>query len=391
MKIQVKLTHIRTLATITAVILAIYAGWSSLTGFFTWLSPFIMLNSVFALKSFVLFNVAGIAVLILIIIRKRFFCRFLCPSGWCCDKISGLSHRAAATHKRFPAISKWLALLSLGASLAGIPLLILLDPMSVFHSFFSAFSGDLRLLTIVSLSGFPLLLVLNYIFPDIWCTKICPLGGLQDMVTEIKARIREFQFKKQSAENKYSPARRFFVASGAGLISGLLFTRFIKAPELNYFRPPASVSPEIFNALCIRCGNCIKVCPSGIISHHADPSGILSWMTPEVNFNNGYCMENCNLCSLTCPTGSITLFSPEAKNMIFMGSAEIIYKDCLLAKNSECDRCKAACSYNAITIEPAGVLLQMKPVIKSEKCVGCGACAVICPERTIRMIPLALS
>jgi NAD-dependent dihydropyrimidine dehydrogenase PreA subunit len=31
--------------------------------------------------------------------------------------------------------------------------------------------------------------------------------------------------------------------------------------------------------------------------------------------------------------------------------------------------------------------LLMTPVIVPEKCVGCGACALICPTRAINMIP----
>ena len=387
MRFRFKSKEIRTLATITAAVLAIPAGWKSLTGFFTWMSPFIMLNSVFVLKSFVLLNLAGILILLLVFIKDRFFCHYLCPVGWCCDKISGMSPRQASTHKKIPPLGKWLALLSLGASAAGIPLLILLDPMSVFHSFFSAFSGNPGFMTIVSLAGFPVLLLVNIMFPDIWCSKLCPLGGLQKIAMEIKSGLSAFIIKKQRAENQYSPARRYFLTTGIGLIGGLALTKLVKPSGSGYFRPPASISPEIFNTLCIRCGNCIKACPSKIITHHSDPFDLLSWMTPEVNFNSGYCLEMCNLCSRVCPSGSITLFSPEAKKQIFMGSAEIIYSDCLLAKNSECDRCKAACRYDSITIEPSGELIQMKPVIKSEKCVGCGACAVICPARTIKMIP----
>jgi formate hydrogenlyase subunit 6/NADH:ubiquinone oxidoreductase subunit I len=111
-------------------------------------------------------------------------------------------------------------------------------------------------------------------------------------------------------------------------------------------------------------------------------------MTPEVSFaGGGYCLETCNLCSQVCPSGSITLFSPDAKNRIFMGSAELVYEDCLLAKNSECDRCKVACKFDAIKIEAVPGSLLMKPFISTVKCVGCGACAVICPPATIKMLP----
>jgi ferredoxin-type protein NapF len=110
-------------------------------------------------------------------------------------------------------------------------------------------------------------------------------------------------------------------------------------------------------------------------------------MTPEIHFGNGYCLETCNLCSVVCPTGSITLFSPEAKKRIFMGSAMVNYEECLLSRNRECDRCLAACKYDAVKIVPSSRPLLMTPMIDLKKCTGCGGCAVICPTSAINVIP----
>jgi Fe-S-cluster-containing hydrogenase component 2 len=118
-----------------------------------------------------------------------------------------------------------------------------------------------------------------------------------------------------------------------------------------------------------------------------DPSEALSWMVPEIRYLDSYCLEECNTCSLVCPSGAISLFDKAAKDRLFIGFAEIDVVDCLLFKNKECDRCKAACSYDAISIEPAeGGAFQVRPVVKRETCVGCGACMVICPPRVITIV-----
>lgn len=387
MKFTLKTPEIRSLSTIAATLLAIPLGWKGLTGFYCWLSPFVMLNSVFVLKSFVFLNLAGVIVFLITIFKKRFFCRYLCPVGWGCDHISRLSREKASSHKKVPFLGKWLALLSIALSVTGLPLLIVLDPMSVFNGFFSAFSTDIRLTTIISLAGLPILFLISFFFPGIWCGKLCPLGGLQLLVTDIKEWIISLLRKKEEPKYNYSTGRRFFVVSGAGLAAGLIIPKILKSKGKEYFRPPASLPASQFNTLCIRCGNCIKACPAKFITHHCDPNDILSWMSPEVNFTTGYCLEECNICSRVCPTGSITFFSPEDRKQIVMGTAEINISHCLLTKNRECARCNELCKYEAISIEPGEGLSGMVPVVNHDKCVGCGACSLICPTSTIKMIP----
>ena len=387
MKNILRVSNIRALSALLAVLLTIPLSWKGLTGFYTWLSPFIMLNSVFVLKSFVFLNLAGFIIVLLVLLRNRWFCRYLCPVGWSCDLVSRFSRRKTSDYKHLPEIGKWIALLSLAAALAGLPLFILLDPMAIFYSFFTAISVKTTILVIVSLSGFPVLLALHLYFPGIWCNKLCPLGGLQGVLSDIKAQLAILFARKNSEQTSQGASRRLFIASGIGLTAGFLIPGLLKPGDVNYIRPPASVKPELFNTLCIRCGNCIKVCPTGIITHHTLPGSLLAWMTPEVRYADGYCLETCNLCSKVCPSGSITLFNVKAKNQLFMGTAEVHLANCLLTKNTECDRCKVSCKFAALEIVPDYQSLQSKPVIETSRCVGCGACAVICPESTIFMKP----
>jgi ferredoxin-type protein NapF len=279
--------------------------------------------------------------------------------------------------------------MSLAAAIIGLPLFILLDPMAIFNGFFSLFTENISAAVVLSFTGLPVIIVISWFFPGIWCGKICPLGGLQDETAELrKAIINITRPGKSNTPAKYQ-GRRVFIAFGTGLLLGLLIPRFLTSSSKKYFRPPASLPKNLFNTLCIRCGSCLKACPGQIIVHRKDPDDPLSWMTPEVTFdNNGYCLEDCNMCSVVCPSGAITQFSREAKKQIVMAIAEVHTDNCLLTERVECDRCKTACSYDAITIEFNRKSMISKPWVDTVKCVGCGACAIICPPRTIEMIPV---
>lgn len=380
--------RIRPVSAVLAVLFALPLFWGSLTGIYAWFSPFIMFNSIFVLKSFVFMYVLGFITLLLSFIYKRWFCRFLCPVGFGCDLVSQKSKRKNFKLNRIPKISKGLAIVSLSAALLGLPLFILLDPMAIFHGFFTVFTGNKSFWVIVSLSGFPILLGIHFFFPGIWCARICPLGGLQELLNSAKKFIGKITRvnKKESAHVKFD--RRLFISSGMGLAAGLMIPGYIKPSAGNYIRPPSSLSPGLFNTLCIRCGNCIKSCPTGIIHNNADKTNPVAWMTPVVHFDTGYCLESCTICGKVCPSGAISAFSVENKKQIAMALAVIHTDDCLLTEHNECDRCKEVCKYDAVEISFQVSGNYTIPVVHEDKCVGCGACAVICPPFTIEMIPV---
>ncbi|MDB4582006.1 4Fe-4S binding protein [Draconibacterium sp.] len=382
--------YVRLVSTVLAVLLALPLQWKWLTGIYSWLSPFIMLNSVFLLKSFVLLNLLGGLILLVSFFKNRWFCRYLCPVGEGCDRISKVSKRSPSYLKRIPPFGRWLVLLSLAAAITGIPLFILLDPMAIFNGFFSALSEETNLVVILSFLGLPIVLGAHFIYPGIWCAKICPLGGMFDELTRLRKFGLQFINKKQLAVDSRKSNRRLFIASGTGLLAGLLIPRIFQSEKVQFIRPPASLPDRLFNTLCVRCGNCIKACPTNIITHYSGKESLTAWMTPEVTFKNGgYCKQDCNLCGTVCPSGSISPFTIPAKQTLFMASVEIGLDKCLLTQQTECDRCKAVCSYSAIEIVQTDSFLIMKPVVDFLKCVGCGACAVVCPADTIKMLPLA--
>lgn len=386
MKNIVRVFNLRTLSFIVAVLLALPLSLKGWTGIYLWLSPFIMLNSVFALKSFVLFNAIGFIVLAIVIFSKRWFCNNLCPVGWSCDRVSNLSNKSF-TYKKVPDFGRWLAIISLTASIAGLPLLVIIDPLTIFNGFFLIFAGNNDSIKIILSLFFPMLLLIHLLLPGIWCKKLCPLGGLQLLLHDAGNILKKLSGRTETDASGFNRGRRYFLMAGAGLGAGLLVPQVIKPSEQKKIRPPASAEPMLLNFLCCRCGSCSRVCPTGIIKPVTETGYPLSWLTPELEFSEGYCLETCNLCGKVCPTGAISAFSVEAKRELFIGSAAIELKNCLLLNNRECIKCKESCKYDAIEFVISGNVLNVAPVVDLKKCVGCGACAVVCPQECILITP----
>jgi ferredoxin-type protein NapF len=387
MNMVFRTSGLRTFSAVLALILVLPLPVKTVNGFYLWLSPFIMLNSVLSSRTLVILNLAAFLVLVVTIFKKRWFCHNLCPVGWSCDLISGLNKKKEYTYKRIPDIGKWMAVISLAAAITGIPVLIFLDPLAIFHGFFTVFTGKANLVSILALSGFIILLSVHLFLPGIWCSKICPLGGLQLFLNETGSYIRAKTSQKSREIPDYNPGRRFFVMTGIGLLAGFSVHKILKPRPVYWLRPPSSVNAGLFNSLCCRCGNCIRACPTKILAFRTSSEDFQSFMTPEVNFRTGYCLEDCNLCSRVCPTGAISSFRSDEKDNLFMGKAEIELQNCLLLNNRECHKCNESCKYDAVEFRPLTGLLDMLPVIDNDKCVGCGACMVVCPESCITIIP----
>ena len=52
-------------------------------------------------------------------------------------------------------------------------------------------------------------------------------------------------------------------------------------------------------------------------------------------------------------------------------------------QNIPCNPCETACKFGAITV---GDPITNLPVLDESKCIGCGACANLCPARPFRAI-----
>ncbi len=72
-------------------------------------------------------------------------------------------------------------------------------------------------------------------------------------------------------------------------------------------RPPGALPETEFLSRCIKCGQCMRVCPTNVIHPAGLESGIENLWTPALNFRIGTsgCQFNCIACGNLCPTAAI--------------------------------------------------------------------------------------
>ena len=180
------------------------------------------------------------------------------------------------------------------------------------------------------------------------------------------------------------------------LLSSLVMLGFsdkikLARPKRSVIRPPASLDEDAFLDRCIRCGNCMKVCiTNGLqpVMLQSGPEGI--W-TPQLVPEIGYCEYNCTLCGNTCPTGAIRRLTLDRKHDTRLGLAVIDRGTCIAwAQNRQCIVCREHCPIpgKAIKIiqDKVGAVTVLKPVVDKTLCVGCGICQNKCPVRPVRAI-----
>jgi polyferredoxin len=193
------------------------------------------------------------------------------------------------------------------------------------------------------------------------------------------------------------------VASGLGAAAAVrigLADGFRERRRL--LRPPGSAPEEEFLDLCIRCGECMKVCPGPVLHPAGLADGFEALWTPAAVPTWAGCHQDCNFCTQVCPTGAIRPLAIEEKRRTAMGLAVIDTNTCLgHAGVEECRVCYEACQragYGAIElreieleihltaaerasmsfdyIEQASHILA--PVVDERSCVGCGQCENRC-------------
>lgn len=85
--------------------------------------------------------------------------------------------------------------------------------------------------------------------------------------------------------------------------------------KANLVRPPGSLAEDEFLQRCIKCGQCMRVCPTNVIMPAGLDAGFEALWTPVLNFRIGTsgCQVNCVACGHVCPTAAIRPLSIEEK------------------------------------------------------------------------------
>ena len=303
-------------------------------------------------------------------------------------------------------------------------------------------------------------LFLNRFIPRFWCRVLCPLGALLGVMSRwalfgmekdhakctdcdlclvhcqgadspqggVKWRqdechmclnceaacpedVIKFRFLPgyRSRIGKPDTRRRTVAASAAAGAALLPIARVADALDANYndrvIRPPGSVEEKEFLERCIRCAECMKVCPNNALHPAFFEAGIEGLWTPILIPRVGYCEHSCVLCGEVCPTGAIQKITEEQKlgikqKPISIGTAFYDRGRCLpWAMATPCIVCEEFCptSPKAIWVEeidvpkreskpreagkepPMTSVHVQRPLVDPTLCIGCGACEKVCP------------
>jgi polyferredoxin len=285
------------------------------------------------------------------------------------------------------------------------------------------------------------IIALNLIAPRFWCRYLCPLGGLLGWISrgallrrEVSEECKgctlcttvcptgtidatkhytsdpaectmclecldvcprstiEFQPRvKLSPRQAYDPSRRQFLGAAALAIGGVAFFRadaVRQHPDDHLIRPPGVIETDMLDK-CIRCGECVRSCPTHGLQPAFNLAGLEGVWTPLLIPRLGYCAYSCNSCGQVCPVQAILPLTLEEKRTQVIGKAYLDENRCIAwADHRDCIVCEEMCPLpdKAIYLEkrdfttPHGPAVTVQvPHVDRGKCIGCGICEFKCP------------
>ncbi len=234
------------------------------------------------------------------------------------------------------------------------------------------------------------------------CAGVCPTHAIKFVE---RGNLVQLKVANDPPTGETSIGRRGFlslaggtaaaVVGGAGIVAA---TRALGAglddpDRARPVRPPGSVPEKAFLEMCIRCGECFKACPNDVLQIQGFAQGLEGLWTPAVNADWAGCESSCNACGQVCPTGAIRALPLAEKRVARMGLAIVNELTCLPHAGREaCDLCVQECNaagYHAIEYTQVGTEMDeagdpiagsgyLAPVVRNDKCVGCGLCQTRC-------------
>ncbi len=249
--------------------------------------------------------------------------------------------------------------------------------------------------------------LLNLAVPRFYCRFVCPLGALFALMSRFaiwrigknQSQCIDCKLCEQSCEGGCEPAgkikitecvlcfncrsdcehnlisyqttpslageeppdisRRGFVLSLASGIFALHAVRLSNKLGTNWnnkvIRPPGALAETEFLKRCIKCGQCMRVCPTNVLQPAGINGGLENLWTPILNNRIGSsgCQLNCVACGQVCPTSAIKPITLEEKlgidkfaeqGPVKLGTAFVDRSRCLpWAMDKPCIVCQENC------------------------------------------------
>lgn len=220
------------------------------------------------------------------------------------------------------------------------------------------------------------------------------------------------------------------VLRGALVVVGLVLLQPLAAIPLvrrlrERLRPPGALEEARFLGACIKCGQCVQVCPVQAIAL-ADAMDGLGVGVPYIDARRQACDFSCDAlsCILACPTGALS-HELKQKEEVRAGLARLARPEACLARRGEpfrgaargtrfdgklryeevdrwtpipvrdhpyereiCDLCVLECPIgsSALGLVPLeGAPGHFTPEVRSG-CVGCGVCEMVCPPEPAAIV-----
>ncbi len=254
------------------------------------------------------------------------------------------------------------------------------------------------------------------------CEKLCPTGTIQadrlyasdpsectlcmDCFSKCPKRAVSLKAKLPTPIwNRYDPNRRETLASLGVAMAGVALLESNPNPNnvnTHLIQPPGGLDNNLISK-CIRCGECLRVCPTSGLQPSIVEAGIVGFWTPVLVPRIGYCDYACNACGQACPVEAIPPLNLEAKRQQIIGKAYINQNRCLVwSDHIPCIVCEEMCPLpeKAILLEknrvplPQGGSIELQfPQVLRDRCIGCGICEYKCPvttEAAIRVYSLGM-